>query len=168
MRKRAYSGVLAGAALVAVGAGLFRARSGLSLREIEAATGLARLYSQHGDHAAAVKLYRDLMRRTDDAPYVRLGLASAYFVQGDFAAAEEAYRILLDADPDSPVPLFNLALTLRRRGRDREAAALFARFVEIYGEDLPLLADRARRLRDACLADPRKGGVTNRNGSASG
>ena len=111
---------------------------------IEAAAGMAAIYSMHGQHDRAVIGYRRLLNRVGPSPFVRLGLASALFRQGKLADAEREMRELLARDEDSPILLFNLAETLSAMGRAREARDLFARFAELYEESLPELGTAAR------------------------
>jgi len=97
--------------------------------EIEAAAGMAAIYSMHGQHDRAVTGYRRLLQRVGPSPFVRLGLASALYRKGKLADAEREMRELLDRDADSPILLFNLAETLSAMGRAEEARGLFGRFV---------------------------------------
>lgn len=72
--------------------------------------------------------------------WYHLGLA--HYLRGDFDAAEEAYRACLDASvhPDSVVATsYWLYLTLRRLGKDQEAAAL----LEGIDEDMEIIESTA-------------------------
>jgi len=120
-----------------------RARA-LTKQEIEAITGLARLYCSEGDYDRAVWLYREAMEKTDNAPFVRIGLAAVLFEKGDFNKAEKHYRILLEKGGDSPVVIYNLGQTLCRQNRVKEAREYFLRFIELYENVLPGLAEKAR------------------------
>lgn len=129
------------AALAVIGTACAPARPTPS--EVEAAAGLARLRLAQGRHADAIRTYRNLLDRTDGAPFVRLGLAAALFQGGNLREAEAEYRRVLEAEATSPIALYNLAVTLVRQGRPDEAAVLAELFVSTHGETLPALAQRA-------------------------
>jgi len=114
--------------------------------EISAATGLARLHTVEGEHEQAVRIYRELLAASDDAPFVRLGLAAALFQKGDLAAAAAEYRRILAEEADSPIALYNMARTLERQGRKAEAAVFAQHFVSLHGAELPALAAKAQQM----------------------
>jgi tetratricopeptide (TPR) repeat protein len=137
------------AAMVAAGVGALHRRP-LPPADMEAGCGMAGLLSQRGDYDAAIREYSALMKRTKDAPYVRLGLAGAYMGKGELAKAEEQYRLLLAADPDSPVVLFDLGHCLMLQKRRPAALDPLGRFLALYSNSLPDLSRRAETMmRDA-------------------
>jgi len=121
----------------------------LTRREIEVAAGLARIHCNEGNHGQAIRIYSDLLERTGQAPFVRLGLAAALLEKGDLREAEEHYRVLLTSDKHSPVVIYNLARTLHLQNRREEAAKYFTKFVRMYEEVLPELAEKARSLAES-------------------
>jgi tetratricopeptide (TPR) repeat protein len=117
--------------------------------EVETASGLARLHAAEGRYEEALAIYRDLLDRTGGAPYVRLGLAAALVGKGDLRAAEREYRVILAGEASSPIALYNMASVLVRQGRRAEAAVFAGRFLELYAEKLPSLAQKARAMSEA-------------------
>jgi tetratricopeptide (TPR) repeat protein len=113
---------------------------------IETAAGLARLHVAEGRYDTAIVIYRELLAKTDGAPFVRIGLAAALFEKGDLAAAEAQYRKILEEEASSPVALYNLGATLARQGRLEEADLFARQFVSLHGEALPVLASKAESM----------------------
>jgi len=129
-------------AVVAAATG-FVGRPTLSSDELEAVCGMARLCSDQGRCQEALAIYRLLLKRTKELPFVRLGLARVYFQSADFARAEKEYRAVLQSDPLSPVALYNLGCLLQVAGRTDEALECLRRFQRCYGNLLPELSRQA-------------------------
>ena len=143
MNSRWASGVGTVAAAVLCIAAIRRG-GGMPASEMEARAGLARIHARAGEYCLAVKLLEDMVRESGESPYARLALARVLFEKGEYGRAEQHYRALLREDGDSPVVLFNLARTLESRNPE-EAAVLFTRFLSLYADALPALAEKARR-----------------------
>ena len=122
--------------------------------EIETVAGLARIHVAEGQYDEAVGLYRELLEKTDGAPFVRIGLAAALFQKGDLSEAEAQYRQILENEASSPVALYNLGATLARQGRMAEAGLFARRFVSLHGKDLPVLAAKAESMIQPAPASP--------------
>lgn len=92
---------------------------------------LALYHEGTGRRDEAARLYLEAARLAPPperaAAYTMLGLL--HFTGGDFTAAAKAFRAALDADATRWDAIYNLAVTLRRLGRDAEAQTYFATFV---------------------------------------
>src|SRR5579871_4395692 len=76
---------------------------------------------QHGDDAAAVRKYQELLKRFPDAVEARANLGAALAKLGRYDEAIEQYRAAL-ARKDNPALRTNLALAYYKKGAFREAA----------------------------------------------
>jgi predicted Zn-dependent protease len=130
------------AALLAAAALVVPERS-LSVPEMEARAGLARLRCREGQYDDALRIYAELLAATRGAPFVRVGLAAALFEKGDYRGAEEQYRLLLVDEPESPIALYDLAQTLLKQSRSVEAGEYLRRFSVRYGTVLTNLCTPA-------------------------
>lgn len=107
---------------------------------------LAAAYATTGDHASAIPLYREALRRKPTLVAARRGLAQALIETGQ---ASDAIRIL-EARPDVPI-LNALGEALLRLGRNGEAAAALRRALRIEDDLLEAqtnLSDALYRLGD--------------------
>ena len=135
--------------LLGLAAGIVVRRDrGMTLTEIEAMSGLARIHCREGNYDEAVRTYEELMSRTAGLPFVRLGLAAALFEKKDFRGAEVHYRQLYETDRRSPVVLYNLGCALYQQGRADQARKYFDRFLALYGDRLPRLSATARQMAE--------------------
>ncbi|NCC50071.1 MAG: tetratricopeptide repeat protein [Spartobacteria bacterium] len=113
------------AALITISVGLFAlatlTRKSMTIPEIESNSGLAELYYKQGQYDKALDCYTRLSEAIGENAHFETRRANAYFKLGRYEEAEAHYRNALDRGDDSPTPLMNLALTLHRQGRSREA-----------------------------------------------
>jgi tetratricopeptide (TPR) repeat protein len=99
---------------------------------------LGRAYATVGDHAPAIRIFRQALRaaeeRNDSVEAIRFGvlLANAYIDTSDFSAAEELLAETVDRTRDSTDPLFRARIywsqsRLYSQKQDPERAARYAR-----------------------------------------
>ncbi|MFQ5845405.1 MAG: tetratricopeptide repeat protein, partial [Planctomycetota bacterium] len=87
--------------------------------------GLGRWEEMEGNHEAASRLYRRLLRRDPGMLGARLGLARASFALGRVGAARDHFETALWTDPEHPGAAVGLSVAAQRRG-DLEGALRWA------------------------------------------
>ena len=89
---------------------------------------------REGDRAAAVPLYRELLRRQPDAKLVLWNLLVALRELGDLAGAIAQAQRLIEVAPDHEDARYNLGYLLRETGRFEEAIAEFEAILQRNAE----------------------------------
>jgi tetratricopeptide (TPR) repeat protein len=102
----------------------------------------ARLKWAHGDHAAAIRLWRQAARAQDGLTRaeavlswyhpVRESLGAALYQMGRYAEAEQVFREDLGLNPNNPRSLFGLWHTLVALNRDTDATEAKHRFEQAW------------------------------------
>lgn len=86
--------------------------------------GQVYLSTQPADHEAALKEFRELVRKDPRWPEGHISLAGALMKQGRTAEALESYREALRLRPNSPWAQVAVGRHLLKRGEDRQAIAV--------------------------------------------
>jgi len=105
------------------------------------------------DPEDAVALYRRAVEAWDDFPAAWNNLGVALLEQGRYMDAAESFQAARARSGTDPRPAYNLALTWERTRHLQEAAAEYAKALEIDGRFLPAL-------RGSVYADDRMGVTT--------
>ena len=113
---------------------------------------LGEIATRKGDANAGIGHFREAVVVEDAGLYfeppkwyypIRHSLGAAYLKAGQPAEAERVYREDLRRFPENGWALFGLAQALRAQGKDKEAAAVDARFKRAWtGADVTLIASR--------------------------
>lgn len=99
--------------------------------------------------AAARKAYTTALTRWPDNFNIRMGLGNSAYALGDFAAAETAYRVATLQWPQAAVAYNNLADTLARQKKYREALVPAKRAVQLGGEQHETFEQTLREIETA-------------------
>ena len=134
-----------------------RQRKGGTARDRDTYVELARMYAQLNQRERALDYLRTAQSRLLSPDPEILNLQGIYFSElGDHGRAEKAYLEADRAAPEWGGPLFNLALSYRRRGLHQEALQTIEKAAQKAAERGPYLAFKAICLDSLGLSDESK------------
>lgn len=96
----------------------------------EVVNALARMYTDHGDHAQAMALYNRLLEKEPRNLKLLLSAANAAVSTKDFAYAESALLVMQQLAPNDPEVLTTAGRIYRAKGQLSKAGQYFAAAIE--------------------------------------
>ena len=123
---------------------LLRKKGGGSSEDRDTLVQIARWYAELNQHEKALDFLRTALLKTQRADAEILNLQGIYYDElGDHERSEKAYREADKATPTWGGPLFNLALSLRKRGKHKEALNTINQALKKVGQQGPYLTLKA-------------------------
>jgi len=123
---------------------VLRNKGGGSAEDRDTFVRIARWYAELNQREKALDFLRIALMKTQAADAEILNLQGIYYDElGDHERSEKAYREADKATPTWGGPLFNLALSLRKRGKHKEALNTINQAIKKVGQKGPYLTLKA-------------------------
>jgi tetratricopeptide (TPR) repeat protein len=115
---------------------------------LDTGMGLANQFFDSGNYAEALRISESLIDNRLNPTVPRMLRAKSLLQLGRYDEAEQAYIDILESGSAYPTVKLNLALLKYKQNKFDEAISIYSDFVESYGPDFPLEAEKAEKAID--------------------
>jgi len=115
---------------------------------LDTGMGLANQYFDSGNYAEALRISESLIDNRLNQTVPKMLRAKSLLQLGRYEEAEQAYIDIIESGSTYPTVKLNLALLKYKQNKFDEAISIYSDFVERYGPDFPLEAEKAEKAID--------------------